>query len=60
MTNYTVTVMDSDRRRRRPLATYSVTCSRDAYELAAICRALDHRGQYIAIEREAPKRKELA
>ena len=60
MSGYTVIVTDSDRRRRKPLATYSDLSAIEAFEVAAILAALGHSGRNVAIEREVTKRKEVA
>ena len=54
--NTSTVVADSDRRRRRPLAHHTGLTAGEAVELAAVYRALGHRGEDIAISSDAKER----
>jgi hypothetical protein len=61
MTTYTVTVMDSDRRRRRPLARHAGLIFGEALTLAQIYRdGLGYEGRHVAVEEEVEEEKKVA
>jgi hypothetical protein len=56
MSSYTVVIADSERRRRRPLAHHTGLTAREAFELAAVHRALGHRAEDITVGSDANER----